>query len=36
VNEYSLGSAIAVVTVLMLIGFTFFYLRQGTRMGEFE
>jgi len=36
VNEYSLGSAIAVVTVLMLIAFTFFYLRQGLRMGEFE
>lgn len=36
VNEYSLGSAIAVVTVLMLIVFTFFYLRQGLRMGEFE
>src|SRR5215468_2223453 len=36
VNEYSLGSAIAVVTVAMLIGFTFFYLRQGLRMGEFE
>jgi N,N'-diacetylchitobiose transport system permease protein len=36
VNEYSLGSAIAVVTVLMLIAFTFLYLRQGLRMGEFE
>jgi len=36
VNEYSLGSAIAVVTVLMLVFFTFFYLRQGLKMGEFE
>ncbi len=36
VNEYSLGSAIAVVTVAMLVVFTFFYLRQGLRMGEFE
>jgi N,N'-diacetylchitobiose transport system permease protein len=36
VNEYSLGSAIAVITVLMLVGFTFIYLRQGLKMGEFE
>lgn len=36
VNEYSLGSAIAVITVLLLVGFTFVYLRQGLKMGEFE
>jgi len=36
VNEYSLGLAIAVVTVLLLVAFTFIYLRQGLKMGEFE
>ncbi len=34
VNEYSLGATIAVLTVLMLLVFTVFYLRQGLRMGD--
>lgn len=36
VREYSLGAAIAVVTVLMLLVFTVFYIRQSLRYGEFE
>ncbi|MQA25219.1 MAG: ABC transporter permease subunit [Micromonosporaceae bacterium] len=36
VREYSLGAAIAVVTVLMLLLFTVFYIRQSLRYGEFE
>jgi len=34
VNEYSLGAAIAVVTVLLLLIFTVFYIRQSLRTGE--
>ncbi|HEX2418351.1 MAG TPA: sugar ABC transporter permease [Micromonosporaceae bacterium] len=36
VREYSIGAAIAVATVLMLLGFTVFYIRQSLRYGEFE
>lgn len=36
VREYSLGAAIAVVTVLVLLLFTVFYIRQSLRYGEFE
>ena len=33
-SEYGLGAAIAVVTVLTLLGVTFFYIRQMVRVGE--
>lgn len=36
VNEYSLGAAVAVLTVLLLVGFTVFYIRQSLRIGEVE
>ena len=34
VSQYGLGSAIAVVMVLMLLAVTFFYIRQMVRIGE--
>ncbi len=34
VNNYALGSAIAIVTVLLLIGVLFFYTRQMLRIGD--
>ncbi|BCJ31237.1 carbohydrate ABC transporter permease [Actinocatenispora sera] len=36
VNEYSLGAAIAVITVLLLLVFTVFYIRQSLRRGEID
>ncbi|HEY3503067.1 MAG TPA: sugar ABC transporter permease [Actinocatenispora sp.] len=36
VNEYSLGAAVAVVTVLLLLVFTVFYIRQSLRLGEID
>lgn len=36
VNEYSHGAAIAIVTVLLLLGFTVFYIRQSLRLGELD
>jgi N,N'-diacetylchitobiose transport system permease protein len=36
VREYSLGASIAVLTVLMLLLFTVFYVRQSLRYGDFE
>jgi N,N'-diacetylchitobiose transport system permease protein len=36
VNEYSLGAAVAVVTVLLLLAFTVFYIRQSLRLGEID
>jgi N,N'-diacetylchitobiose transport system permease protein len=36
VREYSLGAAIALVTVVMLLAITVFYIRQSLRYGEFE
>jgi N,N'-diacetylchitobiose transport system permease protein len=35
-SQYGLGSAIAVVTVVTLLGITFFYIRQMVRLGEIE
>ena len=35
-SEYGLGSAIAVVTVLTMLGVTFFYIRQMVRVGELD
>jgi N,N'-diacetylchitobiose transport system permease protein len=34
VSEYGLGSAIAVIMLLIMIGVTFFYVRQMIRIGE--
>jgi N,N'-diacetylchitobiose transport system permease protein len=36
VSQYGLGSAIALVTVLVLLVVTFFYIRQMVRIGEIE
>jgi N,N'-diacetylchitobiose transport system permease protein len=36
VNEYSLGAAVAVITVLLLLVFTVFYIRQSMRTGELD
>ena len=36
VSQYGLGSAIALVTVLVLLMVTFFYIRQMVRIGEIE
>jgi N,N'-diacetylchitobiose transport system permease protein len=35
-SQYGLGSAIAVVMVLAMLGVTFVYIRQMTRLGEIE
>ena len=35
-SQYGLGSAIAVVTVLAMLGVTFVYIRQMVRIGEIE
>jgi N,N'-diacetylchitobiose transport system permease protein len=35
-SNYGLASAIAIVTVFLLIGFTFVYIRQMLRVGEFK
>jgi len=35
-SDYGLGSAIAVVTVLAMLGVTFVYIRQMVRIGEIE
>ena len=35
-SEYGLGSAIAVVTVLAMLGVTFVYIRQMVRIGEID
>jgi len=34
ISQYGLGSAIALVIVLMMLGVTFFYIRQMVRIGE--
>jgi N,N'-diacetylchitobiose transport system permease protein len=36
VNEYSLGAAVAVITVVLLLVFTAFYIRQSVRLGELD
>ena len=36
VSNYGLGSAIAVVTVLVMLTVTFFYIRQMVRIGEID
>ena len=36
VSNYGLGSAIAVVTVLVMLTVTFFYIRQMVRIGELD
>jgi N,N'-diacetylchitobiose transport system permease protein len=36
VNEYSHGAAIAIVTVVLLLTFTVFYIRQSLRLGELD
>ena len=36
VSEYGLGSAIAVVMVLVMLGVTFVYIRQMVRIGEID
>jgi N,N'-diacetylchitobiose transport system permease protein len=35
-SEYGLGSAIALVMVLIMLGVTFFYIRQMVRLGEMD
>ena len=34
ISQYGLGSAIALVIVLMMLAVTFFYIRQMVRIGE--
>ena len=34
VSQYGLGSAIAVIMLLIMVGVTFFYVRQMIRIGE--
>ena len=36
VSQYGLGSAIALVTVIVLLAVTFVYIRQMVRIGEIE
>ena len=36
VSQYGLGSAIAVLMVLVMLGVTFVYIRQMVRIGELE
>jgi N,N'-diacetylchitobiose transport system permease protein len=34
VSQYGLGSAIALVMLVLMLGVTFFYIRQMVRIGE--
>ena len=34
IHEYGLGSAIALVMLAIMLGLTFFYVRQMVRIGE--
>ena len=34
ISQYGLGSAIAVVMLFLMLGVTFFYVRQMVRIGE--